>query len=182
MIREDTAFQGVYILKPEIYRDNRGFFLETFREEYFEKVNLHGRYNQDNLSVSKKGVIRGLHFQTGESAQKKLILVCSGKILDVVVDIRRESPTFGKYLSFKLSAREPNMLFIPEGYAHGFSVLSDEAVVYYKCDVVYNPDKERGIRWNDPNLGINWEIEDPVLSQKDKNLPLLSDLSAEELF
>ncbi|MEX1062714.1 MAG: dTDP-4-dehydrorhamnose 3,5-epimerase, partial [Balneolaceae bacterium] len=152
-----TDLDGVYIVEPLLYRDERGYFLETYRDEIFREKGLDMQFVQDNCSFSKKGVVRGLHYQARRAAQEKLIMVCRGEILDVAVDLRRGSPTFGKHISVLLSEKNHRMVLIPGGFAHGFSVLSEEASVYYKCSTYYDHVLERGIRWNDPDLKINWK-------------------------
>lgn len=179
---QPTELSGVYIVEPDIYRDGRGYFFETYRELYLREVGIDIKFIQDNFSMSVKNVIRGLHYQKGDAAQHKLIMVCSGEILDVVVDIRRTSETFGKHISVRLSDREHKMVLVPDGFAHGFSVLSDGAAIYYKCSSYYNPEMERGIQWNDPELGIEWGITDPIVSEKDRSQPLLSELTIKDLF
>jgi dTDP-4-dehydrorhamnose 3,5-epimerase len=179
---QPTELSGVYIVEPDIYRDGRGYFFEAYRELYLRELDIDVKFIQDNFSVSTKNVIRGLHYQKGDAAQYKLIMVCSGEILDVVVDIRRTSETFGRHVSVRLSEREHKMILVPAGFAHGFSVLSDEAAVYYKCSSYYNPDMEGGIQWNDPDLGIEWGVTDPIVSEKDRSQPLLSELTMKDLF
>jgi len=176
------GLDGLYILKPEIYKDSRGYFFESFREQYLNEHGIETTFVQDNISSSVKGVIRGLHYQAGHSAQAKLIMVIEGKILDIAVDIRRTSPTFKQYEAVELDDDKHHQLFIPEGFAHGFAVLSEKAVISYKCSSYYDPSKERGIRWNDPDLNIDWKTKNPVLSGKDKNLPFLKNLKNEDLF
>lgn len=176
----ETKLEGVWIGEPGIFRDERGEFLETYRREGEGPVRP--ELVQDNLSVSTKGVVRGLHYQRGEAAQAKWVMAVTGEILDVVVDLRRSSDTFGHHLGVRLSADNRRILWIPEGFAHGFSVLSDEAIVSYKCSHYYQPDAERGIRWNDPDLKIDWNIHDPTLSEKDRSLPAWSELKDEDLF
>jgi len=165
-----TDIEGVIILEPRIFCDERGYFFESFSEEWFRENVCDTRFVQDNESRSRYGIVRGLHFQKAPFAQAKLVRVTMGKVLDVAVDIRQHSPTFGQHVAVELSEENKRQLFIPHGFAHGFVVLSNEAVVQYKCDQYYAPDYERGIRWNDPVLGIDWKIpiEDIVLSEKDK--------------
>ncbi|MDZ7683227.1 MAG: dTDP-4-dehydrorhamnose 3,5-epimerase [Fodinibius sp.] len=136
---------------------------------------------QDNLSKSQKGTVRGLHYQI-TNQQDKLLMVMQGTILDVAVDLRKDSPTFGQYVSTQLSAENKHQLFIPKGFAHGFSVLSEDAMVYYKCSDYYNPDGERGLYWDDPKLGIDWKVSDPIISEKDQHQPKLSEISSKDLF
>lgn len=177
-----TELDDVYIVEPDIYRDERGYFLETYRELYLDDLGVEIKFVQDNFSLSVKNVVRGLHYQKAESSQYKLIMVCSGEILDVVVDLRRSSSTFGRHVSLLLNDQSHKMVLVPDGFAHGFSVLSDEASVYYKCSTYYNPQMERGVHWNDPELGIDWKVTDPVISEKDRSQPLLKELKEKDLF
>jgi len=178
---EKTKLEGVYLVEPMVHRDNRGYFMETWREETFRVGEKAVCFVQDNFSRSLRGVIRGLHYQIGSSAQQKLVTVLYGEVLDVAVDLRRGSPSFGNHISVHLSSREPRMVWIPEGFAHGFSVLSEEAGVAYKCTTYYDPVNERGVRWNDPDLKIDWCVERPLLSEKDRQQPLLREVSNEDL-
>lgn len=171
----ETGIAGLIEIRPKVFKDDRGYFFETFREEWFSSVDPAITFVQENQSQSKKGVVRGLHFQKPPYAQAKLVRVISGKVLDVVVDMRRDSATFGKSYSVVLDAEKHNQLFVPEGFAHGLAVLED-AVFFYKCSNVYNKQSESGIRWNDPALAIDWPFVNPLLSEKDKELPLLSEL------
>ena len=178
-----TEIEGVVIIEPKIFGDERGYFFESFNAaEFARKVGVNTVFVQDNESKSKYGVLRGLHFQKGEFAQSKLGRVGEGRVIDVAVDIRRGSPTFGKHVAVELSKENKRQLFIPRGFAHGFAVLSEEAVFQYKCDNLYAPDHEGAIAWNDPKIGIDWQIrpEDAILSEKDKKHPTLDE--AEELF
>lgn len=178
-----TEIEGVVIIEPKIFGDERGYFFESFNAaEFARKVGVNTVFVQDNESKSKYGVLRGLHFQKGEFAQSKLVRVVEGRVIDVAVDIRRGSPTFGKHVAVELSKDNKRQLFIPRGFAHGFAVLSEEAVFQYKCDNLYAPDHEGAIAWNDPKIGIDWQIrpEDAILSEKDKKHPTLDE--AEELF
>ncbi|MBS6460162.1 MAG: dTDP-4-dehydrorhamnose 3,5-epimerase [Alistipes sp.] len=178
-----TEIEGVVIIEPKIFGDERGYFFESFNAaEFARKVGVNTVFVQDNESKSKYGVLRGLHFQKGEFAQSKLVRVVEGRVIDVAVDIRRGSPTFGKHVAVELSKENKRQLFIPRGFAHGFAVLSEEAVFQYKCDNLYAPDHEGAIAWNDPKIGIDWHIrpEDAILSEKDKKHPTLDE--AEELF
>lgn len=182
MIFEETSLDNVWLIKPDLYKDDRGHFLETFREHLFREQGIEAEFVQDNISVSKKHTLRGLHYQLPPSAQAKLVMVPHGLILDVAVDARENSPTFGQHFSAQLSGENRHMMLIPSGFAHGFSVLSDEATVYYKCSNYYNREVERGFRWNDPELNIDWKVDSPVLSEKDSVLPFLKDLETEDLF
>ncbi len=182
MIFEQTPLKNVWLIKPQVHSDNRGTFLETFRESLFREHGLEFEYVQDNVSTSLKGTIRGLHYQLPPASQAKLILVPHGRILDVAVDMRQNSPTFGQHYTTELSSENRFMILIPSGFAHGFSVLSDEATVFYKCNNYYNKELERGVRWDDPDLGIEWGVENPVISNKDKKQPLFSELDSQDLF
>lgn len=176
-----TNIPEVLLLKPKIYRDNRGFFLETYREEHFRSKGIDIHFVQDNLSKSQQNTVRGLHYQI-EQQQDKLLMVMMGAILDVAVDLRPESSTFGQYTSVTLTEDNKHQIFIPKGFAHGFSVLSEEALVYYKCSDYFYPEGERGVYWNDPKLDIDWQVDDPIISEKDQNQPLLNEISKEDLF
>ncbi|HPB12951.1 MAG: dTDP-4-dehydrorhamnose 3,5-epimerase [Bacteroidales bacterium] len=169
----ETGFEGLYIIQPKVFSDSRGYFFESFKLETFLMSGIPFNPVQDNESRSVKGVIRGLHYQLNPFAQAKLIRVVVGKIYDVAVDLRRNSKTFGKWFGVILDSENKTQLFIPKGFAHGFSVLSDIAVIQYKCDNLYNPQYERGISLDDPDLAINWRIEgiEPVISPKDQKQP-----------
>ncbi len=162
-----TSFEGLFLIEPNIFNDARGSFYESYSKIELEKFGIKTDFIQDNQSVSKKNVLRGLHFQRPPYAQAKLIRVVKGSILDVVVDIREKSKTFGKYYSCMLSEINNQMLFIPEGFAHGFLALEDNTIFLYKCSNTYHKDSEDGILWNDPDLNIEWGIENPILSDKD---------------
>lgn len=165
---QTTELQGVLVLEPEIFSDARGYFLETYNAKVFEEAGISEQFVQDNQSQSRRGVLRGLHYQH-EQAQSKLIRVLQGEIFDVVVDIRVESRTFGKWSGFTLSAREHKMVWIPRGFAHGFYTLSETADIAYKVTEFYAPQHERVILWNDPDLAIRWPLQgEPILSTKDK--------------
>lgn len=172
-----TDIEGVYIIEPRVFEDSRGYFFESYNQEEFDKKIMPIRFVQDNESKSSYGVLRGLHFQKGEHSQSKLVRVVKGRVLDVAVDIRVGSPTFGKHVAVELTAENHRMFFIPRGFAHGFSVLSDVAIFQYKCDNLYCPQSEGAIAWNDEALAIDWRIpaDDVILSEKDKNHPLLKD-------
>jgi len=172
-----TPISDLLVFEPKIHEDSRGYFFESFNLQTFRAEGIDINFVQDNQSSSKYGVIRGLHYQLNPSAQVKLIRVLSGRILDVVVDIRKGSPTFGKNFSVELTAENKKQLFVPAGLAHGFSVLSEEAEVLYKCDSFYNKDSEAGILYNDPSLNIDWKIpaEKEIVSEKDKGLPLFAE-------
>ncbi len=174
---KQTEIEGVYIIEPRVFTDARGYFFEAWKREEFEQHIGHVDFIQDNESKSSKGVLRGLHYQKGELSQAKLVRVIKGKVLDVAVDLRKQSATFGKHVMVELSEDNKRQFFIPRGFAHGFLVLSDEAIFTYKVDNVYAPQAETGIRWNDPTLGIEWPIsQDEVLtSEKDLKQPLFKD-------
>ncbi len=176
METERTELEGLLILKPRVFADERGYFFESYNDREMRGQGIHFTWVQDNQSKSSYGVIRGLHYQLEPFAQTKLVRVMSGKILDIAVDLRKESPTFGKWKGIVLSEDNFLQLLIPKGFAHGFSVLSDEAVVFYKCDEYYHPETERGIRYDDPSLQIDWKIpaERAIVSQKDRTLPLFN--------
>ena len=174
---KQTEIEGVYVIEPRVFNDSRGYFFEAWKREEFEQHIGHVDFIQDNESKSSKGVLRGLHYQKGELSQAKLVRVIKGKVLDVAVDLRKQSATFGKHVMVELSEDNKRQFFIPRGFAHGFLVLSDEAIFTYKVDNVYAPQAETGIRWNDPTLGIEWPIsQDEVLtSEKDLKQPLFKD-------
>ncbi|MBO7315638.1 MAG: dTDP-4-dehydrorhamnose 3,5-epimerase [Paludibacteraceae bacterium] len=167
----ETDIEGVFILKPHIFNDERGYFFESFSARKFEEKVAKTTFIQDNESKSSYGVVRGLHFQKPPFAQSKLVRVIKGAVLDVAVDIRKNSPTYGKYIAVELTEENKLQLFIPRGFAHGFSVLSNEAIFQYKCDNFYNKESEGSILWNDEILNIDWKIpkEKIILSEKDKN-------------
>lgn len=173
-----TCFiEGLIIIEPKVFEDSRGYFFEAYNQEVFVQNNVPSIFVQDNQSKSSYGVIRGLHYQLNPYAQAKLVRVLEGSILDVAVDIRKNSPTYGQYFSVELSAENKKQLFIPAGFAHGFSVLSETAIVLYKCNAFYNKQSEGGIRFDDPDLNIDWKV-DPlkaIISDKDKQLPLFKD-------
>ena len=177
-----TDIEGVVIIEPKVFGDDRGYFFESFSQPRFDELVRPVKFVQDNESKSKYGVLRGLHFQKGQHAQSKLVRVVKGRVLDVAVDIRKGSPTFGKYVAVELTEDNHRQFFIPRGFAHGFAVLSEEAIFQYKCDNLYAPESEGAIIWNDPEIGIDWGLaaEDVVLSPKDMCHPMLKD--APELF
>jgi dTDP-4-dehydrorhamnose 3,5-epimerase len=168
----ETALPGVLVVEPRVFSDDRGFFLETFHSERYTAAGIATTFVQDNLSRSTRGVLRGLHFQEPD-AQGKLVQVTRGSVFDVVVDVRQGSPTFARWLGIELSGDSPKQLWIPAGYAHGFCVTSDTADFWYKCTTKYAPASERSIRWNDPRIGIEWPVANPLLSAKDAEAPLL---------
>jgi dTDP-4-dehydrorhamnose 3,5-epimerase len=175
-----TNLPEVLLIEPRVFADNRGHFLETYRAGRYLESGIQKKFVQDNLSYSKKGVLRGLHYQLGHP-QGKLVWVVTGVIFDVVVDIRKGSPNFGKWVNVVLDSWSYRQLYIPEGFAHGFCVTSDAAIVLYKCTDYYAPQDDWGIRWDDPTLGIDWPVVEPILSAKDSGYPGLKDLSAEDL-
>lgn len=172
-----TAIEGVYIIEPRVFNDARGYFFEAWKQEEFNAHIGQVNFIQDNESKSSRGVLRGLHYQKGELSQAKLVRVIKGRVLDVAVDIRKSSPTFGQHVMVELSEDNKRQFFIPRGFAHGFLVLSDEAIFTYKVDNVYAPQAEAGIRWNDPSLNIDWPIDprEVLTSEKDLKQPLLSE-------
>ena len=174
----ETNIEGVIIIEPRIFKDDRGYFFESFSQREFEEKVCKTTFVQDNESKSSYGVLRGLHFQKPPFAQSKLVRVIKGAVLDVAVDIRKGSPTFGQYVSVELTGDNHRQFFIPRGFAHGFSVLSEEVIFQYKCDNFYSPQSEGAIAWNDPDLNIDWRIpaEKVVLSEKDSKHPKLKDL------
>jgi len=178
---KETTIPGVVIIEPAVFGDARGYFMESWNQRDFdEALGRPIRFVQDNESKSRYGVVRGLHYQKGFFSQSKLVRVISGRVLDVAVDIRRGSPWFGQHVACELSGENHRQLFIPRGFAHGFAVLSEEAVFQYKCDRFYSPASEGAIAWNDPALGIDWGLPeaDIILSEKDKHHPLLADATS----
>ncbi|MFK7901075.1 MAG: dTDP-4-dehydrorhamnose 3,5-epimerase [Cyclobacteriaceae bacterium] len=173
-----TKFKSAFEIQPRIFEDERGYFFESFNQESFNKHVPNTQFVQDNQSFSTKGVLRGLHFQKPPYAQGKLVRVIQGKVLDVIVDLREESSTFGEWDSFILDAKKSNMLFVPEGFAHGFSTIED-AIFVYKCTNGYSKISEGGILWNDEQLNIDWGIEAPIVSEKDCELPTFKELTKE---
>lgn len=167
-----THIEGVVEIFPRIFPDSRGYFFESFRQDWLEKIGVTHPWVQDNQSFSQKGTVRGLHFQHAPFAQAKLVRVISGKVLDVALDLRKGSPTFGQHYSTILDAEKNNLLYVPAGFGHGFSVLED-AVFVYKCSNYYNKPSEGGVNWSDPALGIDWMVEEAIVSDKDKILPTL---------
>ncbi|MHC1742682.1 MAG: dTDP-4-dehydrorhamnose 3,5-epimerase [Syntrophobacteraceae bacterium] len=175
-----TDLPEVMIVDPDLYRDQRGYLLETYQLKRYPDLGISASFVQDNLSFSKRGVLRGLHYQRGQP-QGKLVTVMHGRIFDVAADIRLGSPTFGRWVGVELSSEDHRQIYVPEGFAHGFCVLSETAVVLYKCTDYYAPPEERGILWNCPTLGIPWPVGEPILSSKDGSLPTLKEVGAEEL-
>lgn len=175
-----TLFNGVIIIEPKRFGDSRGFFTETYHRTRYRDAGIHHDFVQDNLSFSVKNTLRGLHFQI-RHPQAKLVQVLAGEVFDVVVDLRRDAPTYGNWEGFPLSAENMRQLFIPEGFAHGFCVVSDTALFSYKCSDLYAPGDEGGVLWSDPDIGIAWPVKDPIISEKDEKYPLLRDLSPTQL-
>jgi dTDP-4-dehydrorhamnose 3,5-epimerase len=178
MVVIQTNLEGCFIIEPQIYGDERGCFFESFNQKVFEeKIGLKVNFVQDNQSISQRGVLRGLHLQKGKFAQAKLVRVIKGRVLDVVVDVRKESKTFGKVFSIELSGTNSKQLFVPRGFLHGFSVLEDDTIVAYKCDNYYKPEAEDGVIFNDKDLNIDWNLkeEEIVVSEKDAILSELKD-------
>jgi len=169
------AISEVILIEPKVFPDERGSFMETYKYSDFAKIGIKEYFVQDNYSKSLKGILRGLHFQKNPNAQGKLVQCLKGKIFDVVVDIRKGSHTFGKWVGAELSEENNLVLYVPSGFAHGFVVLSEAADVMYKCTREYSPEDDRGIIWNDPDINIYWPVKDPVLSEKDKKHPALKD-------
>ncbi|PID26714.1 MAG: dTDP-4-dehydrorhamnose 3,5-epimerase [Candidatus Cloacimonadota bacterium] len=174
----ETAIPEVKIIEPKIFFDERGYFTESFNKRVYKELGMIHEFVQDNRSYSKRGVLRGLHFQKGEASQAKLVSVLKGAVLDVAVDIRKGSKTFGKWVSTVISDKNFLQMYIPRGFAHGFLILSEEAEFFYKCDNYYSPKDEGGVRFDDPDLAIDWQIDvsDLILSEKDRNLPMLKDI------
>jgi dTDP-4-dehydrorhamnose 3,5-epimerase len=173
---EETSLKGVLIITPDSFGDSRGYFLETFNEKRYWESGIQNIFVQDNISKSVKNTIRGLHYQIGEFAQGKLCEVLYGKVLDFAVDLRKDSPTFGKYTSAELSEENHRQIWIPAGFAHGFSVLSDEAIFHYKCSQFYSKEHERSLYYADTDLAIDWGIKDPIVSEKDKKAKRFKDI------
>ena len=184
--KTETTIEGVYIIEPTVFGDNRGYFMETYSEKEFAEIGLNYKFVQDNQSKSRKGVLRGLHFQK-ENTQAKLVRVIKGEVFDVAVDLRPGSKTYGKWEGVILSEENKKMFMIPRGFAHGFLVLSDEAEFTYKCDDIYNPSAEGGLAWNDKDVNIEWPlgdmaVEDLLTSEKDAKWPSLEELRKTDLF
>ena len=179
MIATETKLKGCFVIEPTVFKDPRGYFFESFNQNKFsELIGQEIKFVQDNESFSSKGVLRGLHFQTGDYAQSKLVRVIQGRVLDVVVDMRKESSTFSMHFSIELSEDNKRQLFVPRGFAHGFIVLSETAIFSYKCDNFYDKTSEQGLRYDDPTLGIDWKLpsNEFIVSEKDLVLPTLSNI------
>ena len=175
-----TGIEGVLIFEPKVFGDDRGFFMETWSRDRYREAGLDVEFVQDNISSSSRGVLRGLHYQNPQP-QGKLVQVLKGEVLDVAADIRVGSPTFGKVATCLLSDENRRQFYVPAGFAHGFCVLSETALFLYKCTAFYNAGAEGGLLWNDPDLGIDWPVADPILSEKDSNAPRLKDIPKEKL-
>jgi dTDP-4-dehydrorhamnose 3,5-epimerase len=173
--------QGLLIIEPDVFGDKRGYFMESWNRQRYREAGLDFDFVQDNFSLSRRGTLRGLHFQN-PFAQGKLVSVLQGEVFDVGVDIRRASPTFGRWFGMTLSAENKRQFFLPPGFAHGFLVLSEMALFHYKCTDYYSPKDEQGFRWDDPEVGIKWPVENPILSQRDAAAPRLKVLPPEKLF
>lgn len=172
---EKVFIEGPLIIKPTVFFDERGYFYEPYNKIRFAEIGINSDFVQDNQSLSQKGALRGLHFQSPPHEQGKLVRVVKGAVIDVVVDIRKKSPTFGKHFSIELNEKNFLIFWVPPGFAHGFLTLEDNTVFEYKCTGIYNKSSEGGILWNDRELSINWQIDNPVISEKDKQLPLFKD-------
>ncbi len=175
---KQTPIPGLLIIQPDVFYDPRGYFFESYNQKKFRQFGLDESFIQDNLSLSAKGILRGLHFQNPPFAQGKLLSIIKGEVLDVAVDIRKKSKFYGKYFSITLSEENKTMLWIPPGFAHGFLSLADNTIFSYKCTQIYDKQSEDSIRWNDKNLNIKWGIENPLVSEKDQNAPNFCDLKS----
>ncbi len=174
---QKTEFEGLWVIKPKVYEDKRGYFMESYNHQLWYKT-LRTEFIQDNESMSGKGVLRGLHFQKPPYAQDKLVRVIRGSVLDVVVDLRKDKPTYGKHFKIVLSEQNKAQLFIPKGFAHGFLCLEEHTVFAYKCSQYYHAKSEGNLLWNDPDIGISWNIKKPIVSEKDENAPLFKDFNS----
>jgi dTDP-4-dehydrorhamnose 3,5-epimerase len=175
-----TKLDGVVVIEPNVFNDQRGYFFETYNQNRYQEIGIKSNFVQDNLSFSRRKTLRGLHYQY-PNMQAKLVQVIQGKVFDVVLDIRRDSPTFGKWIGQYLSDENKHQLFIPEGFAHGFCVLSETALFHYKCSGFYAPACEGGILWSDPDLAIDWLVDSPIVSDKDENYSCLKDIRKHKL-
>jgi len=176
----ETELDGVLILEPDVFGDERGYFMETYQQERYSAAGIRVNFVQDNVSFSQKNTLRGLHYQHPQ-AQAKLVTVLCGEVFDVAVEIRRGSQTFGKWFGALLSGDNKRQVFVPAGFAHGFSVLSETALFNYKCSNFYAPSCEGGVAWNDPDLGVDWKVREPILSEKDAKFPRLRDIPVDRL-
>ena len=177
----ETELKDIFFIEPKIFGDQRGWFFESWNKERYEEAGIKETFVQDNISYSTKGVLRGLHYQKPYT-QDKLVFVLEGSVWDVIVDLRKSSPTFGKWHGFTLTGEKKEQLWVPKGFAHGFCVLSDTVLFEYKCTDKYSPASEHGIMWNDPTLNIPWSVDDPVISDKDTKHPFFKDLTDDLLF
>jgi dTDP-4-dehydrorhamnose 3,5-epimerase len=177
---EDSKILGIKIITPQIHKDDRGYFFESFNSKDFKTLGLPTKFLQDNQAFSKQGTLRGFHYQL-KYPQGKLVRVIQGEVLDIAVDIRRGSPTFRQYMEVHLSDKNNKIMYIPEGFAHGYIVLSETAIFQYKCTEIYHAEDEYGLLWNDKDLNIKWPVKNPILSQKDKNLPTLQSIDKNHL-
>lgn len=171
----ETGFEGLLELEPRVFEDDRGYFYESYNKALFKKIGIETEYVQDNQSLSQKNVVRGLHFQAPPFAQGKLVRVISGSVLDIALDIRKGSPTYGKYHSVLLTEKNKKIFWIPAGFAHGFATLEDHTIFAYKCTDVYNKESEGAVRWNDPDLDFDWNVKNPIVSEKDQTSTLWKD-------
>lgn len=171
---KETPFRGLVIIQPSVFGDERGYFLETWNEEHFLENGLDIAFAQDNQSLSHKGVLRGLHFQVPPYEQGKLVRVICGSVMDVAVDLRKNEPTYGQHFKLQLDDREKTMIYIPPGFAHGFVSLEDDTIFFYKCTKIFNRESEKALRWDDPDLAIDWGVSEPVLSDKDRKAGLFN--------
>lgn len=170
---EKVFIEGPLVIKPKVFSDSRGYFFESFSARFFKEIGIEADFVQDNQSLSQKGTVRGLHFQANPYAQGKLVRVVQGAVLDVAVDIRKGSPTYGKHVDIELTADNKTMFWVPPGFAHGFSTLEDNTIFLYKCTNLYHKASEGGLRWNDSSLNINWQVGEAIVSEKDQLLPTL---------
>jgi len=175
----ETKIKGLVVIQPKVFEDARGYFFEPYNKKVLAGIGINDDFQQDNQSMSQKGVLRGLHFQNPPHAQSKLVRVIQGAVWDVAVDIRKNSPTYGQYYGLELNEKNKTILYIPEGFAHGFKTLEDDTVFLYKCSALYNKAAEDSIYWNDPDIGIPWDIKDPILSEKDKTAKLFKDFKSQ---
>lgn len=174
----ESSLKGVFVIKPKVFEDPRGYFFESYNQKLFKEAGLDLDFVQDNQSLSQKGVLRGLHFQNNPHAQGKLVRVITGAVFDVAVDIRKSSPTYGKWFGLELTAENKWMMYIPEGFAHGFATLKDNTIFSYKCTNFYNKAAEDCLLWNDPDIGINWGLDQPLLSEKDMQGKLIKNFNS----
>lgn len=173
---DETPIEGLLIIQPDVYFDERGYFLETYNKEKWKELGINFDFMQDNQSQSSEGVLRGLHFQNPPYAQGKLVSVIAGAVIDIAVDLRKKSKTYGSYFALELSEQNKTIFWIPPGFAHGFVSLQDNTIFSYKCTQVYNKQSEASIRWDDPDLAIDWKIQNPIISEKDRNAPFFKEL------